>query len=296
MRLARQAAHLGFSPDSECLLGAKQNAYLIKDISPERIFTELQSILRAEERYGNKDGAYQGLRLLEEIGVFAYIFPELQLGKNMTQRKDFHDYDVLEHSLRAVKYADSSIRLAALLHDIGKPFCQNRDGNVHEHHKEGAILAKQVLTRLKAPNHLIKRIPALIEWHMYDMDCKTSEHKLRRFFVEHAPLLEKLLLIKQADYSACKDDLSPCPTSVKWKAVFSKMQAENAPFFLKDLAVKGNELAEWGIPKKEISKYLKKLLLYAVNSPQDNEKKRLQKICLAFYKEDLKKELSQRDD
>ena len=74
------------------------------------------------------------------------------------------------------------------------------------------------------------------------------------------------------------------------------MQAENAPFFLKDLAVKGNELAEWGIPKKEISKYLKKLLLYAVNSPQDNEKKRLQKICLAFYKEDLKKELSQRDD
>lgn len=284
MRLARQAAHLGFSPDSECLLGAKQNAYLIKDISPERIFTELQSILRAEERYGNKDGAYQGLRLLEEIGVFAYIFPELQLGKNMTQRKDFHDYDVLEHSLRAVKYADSSIRLAALLHDIGKPFCQNRDGNVHEHHKEGAILAQQVLTRLKAPNHLIKRIPALIEWHMYDMDCKTSEHKLRRFFVTHYTILDELILLKQADFSACKDDTSIAPTCQKWKTLLSKMKAENAPFTLKQLAISGKDVLGLGIKPNHVSTILNELLLHAATTPADNNEQTLIKLALSFEK------------
>ena len=58
MRLARQAAQLGFSPDEACFAGAKQNAALIKDITPERIFTELTAILDADRKYGNADGPY----------------------------------------------------------------------------------------------------------------------------------------------------------------------------------------------------------------------------------------------
>ena len=69
MRLARFAATLGFTPDSDCLLGATHNAALIKDISPERIFAELNAILTADEKYGIKDGHYQGLRLLEKTRV-----------------------------------------------------------------------------------------------------------------------------------------------------------------------------------------------------------------------------------
>ena len=129
MRLARQAGQLGFSPSPECLAGAKANASLIKDISPERIWTELTAILRADEKYGNPRGHYEGLKVLEETGVLDYILPELALGKNMAQREDFHKYDVLEHTLRAVLYADGRVRLAALLHDVGKPFCLLRDGN-----------------------------------------------------------------------------------------------------------------------------------------------------------------------
>ena len=296
LRLARQAGQTGFTPTKECIDGAKENSALILDIVPERIYAELCACLLADQKYGNRDGHYEALKILEETEVLFRLFPALLAGKGFAQRPDFHDHDVLEHSLRAVRYAHPSVRLAALFHDIAKPLCSLRDGNSHEHPNDGEQITMSALNGLKAPKKVVEETAALVKWHMYDFDGKTKENKLRRFFVEHAPLLEKLLLIKQADYSACKDDLSPCPTSVKWKAVFSKMQAENAPLFVKDLAVKGNELAEWGIPKKEISKYLKKLLLYAVNSPQDNEKKRLQKICLAFYKEDLKKELSQRDD
>ena len=215
MRLARQAATLGFLPDNDCLQGAKENAKLIHDISPERIYTELIAILHADEKYGNTDGPYQGLRLLDQIGVLARILPELALGKGMKQRSDYHKYDVLEHSLRAVKYAAPSIRLAAFLHDVGKPFCAIRDGNSYNHPIEGEILAATILRRLKAPKKTTGTVCALVRWHMYDMDCKTGESKLRRFFVEHYAILDDLLLLKQADFSACMDNMREAPTRTR---------------------------------------------------------------------------------
>ncbi len=157
MRLCRQAATLGFTPDSECFDGAKQNAELIKDISPERIFAELTSILCADEKYGNANGQYYGLKLLSQIGVLHHILPELALGDNMAQRADFHKYDVLEHSLRATMYAPKELRLAALLHDVGKPFCVLRDGNSFAHPTEGERIVKEILHRLKAPNRTISQ-------------------------------------------------------------------------------------------------------------------------------------------
>ncbi len=285
MRLARQAAQLGFSPDCECLQGASENASLIDDISPERIFTELCAILTADEKYGVKDGHYRGLKLLEQTGVLARIIPELALGKGMKQRADFHKYDVLEHSLRAVLYAEKQVRLAALLHDIGKPFCSLKDGNSYAHHEEGARIAKEVLTRLKAPKTMLERIPALVEWHMYDFNCQTKENKLRRFFVAHYPLLDDLLALKQADFSACTDDLSIAPTCERWRELLAKMQAENAPLTLKQLALSGKDLLELGIPAKRISEVLQALLLHAACNPKDNTKERLKKLALGYVKE-----------
>ena len=275
MRLARQAATLGFTPDEECLIGATENAALIDDISPERIFTELLAILHADEKYGNTDGPYQGLRLLDQIGVLARILPDLALGKGMKQRSDYHKYDVLEHSLRTVKYAAPSIRLAALLHDVGKPFCAIRDGNSYNHPIEGEILAANILRRLKAPKKTTETVCALVRWHMYDMDCKTGESKLRRFFVEHYAILDDLLLLKQADFSACMDNMREAPTRTRWQKLLAQMRAENAPFTLKNLAVNGNDLLALNIPPARISEVLHKLLSHTAVIPQDNEKERL---------------------
>jgi len=287
MRLARQAACLGFTPDADCLSGAKANAALIDDITPERIFTELCLLLRADKKYGVQDGHYAGLKLLEETGVLARILPELTLGKGMIQRADFHKYDVLEHSLRAAKYADESIRLAALLHDIGKPICMQRDGNCYVHPTEGAQIAKSVLTRLKAPKKMIEHIPALVEWHMYDLNGQTKESKLRRFFVEHYDILTELLLLKQADFSACMDNLSIAPTCQRWQMILNKMQAERAPMTLRQLAVSGRDLLTLGAQPAQISKLLNALLLHAVCEPADNEKQRLLRLAQGFMKNPL---------
>lgn len=282
MRLARQAATLGFVPDEDCLISATENASLIDDISPERIFTELTAILHADEKYGNVDGPYQGLRLLEKTGVLARILPELALGKNMAQRADFHKYDVLEHSLRAVKYAPSNIRLAALLHDVGKPTCTIHDGNSYNHPIMGEQLARNILIRLKAPKKTTETVCALVRWHMYDMDCKTGESKLRRFFVEHYFILEDLLCLKQADFSACMDDMREAPTCVRWRKLLAQMQTENTPFTLKELAVNGMDLRNLGIQPARISTLLQKLLLHTANAPQDNQKDRLLTLAISF--------------
>ena len=283
MRLARQSACLGFSPDAECLEGAKRNASLIEDISPERIFAELTQLLNAEEKYGVENGAYHGLQLLEKTGVLEKILPELTLGKGMAQRADFHKYDVLEHSLRACAYAKPHIRLAALLHDVGKPLCALRDGNSHAHPQEGATLAKDILNRLKAPKKLTQRIHALVEWHMYDFDCKTSENKLRRFFVAHLDILDDLIDLKQADFSACTDDFSIAPTCARWRELLQKMREERAPMRLKDLALNGKNLLELGIAERHIATVLNALLAHTVIFPSENNGPRLIKLALAFY-------------
>ena len=279
MRLARQAAQLHFYPDEECLQGAKANAALIKDISPERIFTELLAILHADEKYGHADGPYLGLTLLQKTGVLHHVLPELALGENMAQRADFHKYDVLEHSLRAARYADKRIRLAALLHDVGKPFCKLRDGNSYAHAEEGARIASEILTRLKAPKKTIEQVHELTLWHMYDFDCKTKEPKLRRFFIEHYEILEELLLIKQADYSACTDDFGIAPTCRKWRTILDSMRKEHAPFTLNDLAINGNDLKALGIPAPKLAHVLHELLLHTAVNPKDNEKVRLLRLA-----------------
>lgn len=291
MRLARQAGQLGFTPDEDTKRGAKSNARLILDISPERIFAELTLMLRADEKYGVTYGHYHALKVLDEIDVLEKILPELSQGKGMAQRPDFHKYDVLEHSLRATMYATKEVRLAALLHDVGKPYCVLRDGNSHEHPAEGARLASEILTRFKAPKKTIAEVSELVFYHMYDFDLKTKEGKLRRFLVEHYTLIEKLLAVKQADYSGCMDDLSVCPTAKKWQAVIDKMQAENAPFTLKDLAVTGKDLAACGFQPATLSTLLHKLLLHAAVNPADNKKSRLLFLAKGFYREISKEEV-----
>ena len=289
MRLARQAAQLGFAPDEECLQGAIENAALIQDISPERIFEELIAILTADKKCGIVGAPYHGLQILKKTGVLGYILPELAKGDGLTQRSDYHQYDVLEHSFRTVKYMETQskeypLRLAALLHDVGKPLCMLHHGNAYGHPEEGEALAREILQRLKAPKKVLTQVCALVKYHMYDFNCQTGENKLRRFFVEHSSLLPDLLLIKQADFSACKDDLTKAPTCKKWETLLAQMRAEKVPFSLKELAVKGTDILDSGIPAMHVATLLNGLLLHCANSPKDNEKHRLLQLVAGLNK------------
>lgn len=280
MRLCRFAAELGFTPSEECLEGAKRHASLIADIAPERIYAELGALLSADKKYDNADGPYEGLRLMRDTGVIRVLFPELALGDGMAQRHDFHRYDVLEHTLRCVKYAPENIRLAALLHDVGKPECKLQSGSFARHEEIGERLAEDILKRLRAPSRVISRVCALVRWHMYDFSCQARPNKIRKFIVNHGDIWEDLLALKQADYSACKDDFSPAPGVVKWEKIYAEMLEEGAPMTVRQLKVRGDQLIEAGILPDETAKTLKWLLEECAINPSLNDRDKLIRLAL----------------
>lgn len=284
MRLARIAAQTGFLPTEECLGGARANAELIRDISAERVFAELMQILNADKKYGLNLGQYSGLKILQSTGVLKIILPELCAGGGIVQRKDFHKYDVLEHSLRAAAYADGSVRFAALLHDVGKPYCFKTSGNFFGHEDEGARIAKEICTRLKVPKKLTEETVRLIELHMYDLRGDAKENKVRKFIIENIEILDKLLFLKQADFSACRDDFSCAPSVEKFKAVYAKMKEEGIPFSLKELNIKGGDLIAIGFPAEEVGNTLKRLLIDCAIKTVQNDKEKLLARAVKVYK------------
>ena len=275
MRLARMCGAIGFRPDEECIEGARANCRLISDISAERIYSELREILHADSKYGVKYGQYAALSMLRETGVLGVIIPELSLGAGMTQRQDFHMHDVLEHTLRCVMYAPDDIRLAALLHDVGKPYCKITSGNFINHEVEGARIAREICSRLRVPKKLTEETVRLIELHMYDVDCKARESKIRRMIVSNRDIFFKLAELKQADFSACRDDLSEAPVISKWREIYQNMVSEDVPFNLRELRVKGDELIAAGIPRAKCGAVLDRLLLECAALPQLNERNKL---------------------
>ena len=283
MRLARLAAQLGFTPDLECIFGAKFNAACIAKISAERIYAELLLILHADEKYGRTYAHYDGLKLLEGIDVLAYILPELAAGKNLPQRSDFHAYDVLEHSFRTCKYAHPSIRLTALLHDVGKPAVYAQTGKYHSHDVVGEKLAREILERLKAPKATIDTVTRLIRLQMYDLDGKARESKIRAFIVQNLSVYPQLLLLKQADYSGCKDDLNECPTLRKWQAIYRNMEAEHVPFTRKALTLRGGDLE--AIPPHKRGRVLQELLLFCAYDGARNRPDILSKEAIRIAEE-----------
>lgn len=289
MRLARIAAQTGFAPTADCLRGARENCKLIADVHASRVYAELDMILHADEKYGMSLAQYRGLKILQDTGVLGVILPELAAGEGMKQRSDYHKYDVLEHSLRAVAYADNDIRLAALLHDVGKPYCKNNNGSFIGHEEEGARIAADICARLNVPKKLAEETVRLISVHMYDVRGDAKENKVRKFLLANHDISEKIFALKQADFSACKDSSATAPSVLKLRGIYEKMKEEGIPFTLKELNVKGNALIDVGFPPETVGSTLESLLADCAIKIVQNEEDKLITRALKVYLAPLKK-------
>lgn len=272
MRLARFAGQLGFSVEAETLCAAKENAQLIKDIAPERIRDELDKILVADTVHGIEDGHIKALKILDETGVLEYILPEITLGKGMKQRADFHKYDVFNHILETVRFARSDVRLAALMHDVAKPYCFARTGRYRGHDVEGERLAREVMTRLRYPKRTIERVSRLVKLHMYDLKCEAKESTLRKFVQENVGILDELLALKEADSKGSGMPEAKNPTAARIRSVYEDMVREGVPFSIKDLKVGGNDLDS--LPEAKRGSVLKEILVECAVNPQMNDRKK----------------------
>jgi len=260
MRLARQSSELGFEIEDATLEGAKKNAFRIDEISPERIRDELDKILIADTKYGVKNAQVTGLKRLLDIGVLARILPEITDGIGITQRADFHSYDVFYHTLATVEGAKKDIRLAALLHDVGKPYVYKKEGTFHRHDEAGAEIAEAILTRLRYPKSVIRDVKTLVALHMFNLQRNAKENKVRAFTQKYERLIFDLADLMDADAYGTGKPFNENSGGEFLRETYKKMRLENVPFKTSDLLINGEDLISLGVEEEERGKVLEELL------------------------------------
>jgi tRNA nucleotidyltransferase (CCA-adding enzyme) len=290
VRACRFAAQFGFSVDPATFAAIPACLDTVRKVSSERIREELVRLLSAPQ-------PSQGFRLMADCGLLELLLPELYAGAGVEQRS-MHCFDVLEHSLRSCDAAEPEnlpVRLAALLHDIGKPGTlarqENGDLSFHGHEQLSAELACALLERLRFPNQLIHKTRHLVLHHMFNYTEEWSDAAVRRFIArvgeEHLP---DLLALRRADQVGTCGDSSPSPALAAFGRRLEKVLAAGRALTLRDLAVDGRDLMEsLGLPPGPgIGVLLGQLLESVLEDPGLNTRETLLGIAGRFYEQRLR--------
>ena len=194
VRAVRLAATLDLTIEPTTLAAIAANAELVARLSNERIGAELGKLLGAPR-------PSIGLRLARETGLLAVISPELSAQPGIAQNKAPGE-DLWDHTLRAVDAAPAErpiVRLAALLHDIGKPSTL-ADGHFPHHEAAGAAIAETLLRRLRYPRTAADEVTHLVRHHMFTVDPNATDAAVRRFIKRIGPdRLDALFALRRAD-------------------------------------------------------------------------------------------------
>lgn len=242
MRAVRIATELGFLIEENTLIAIKNNANLLTNISAERIQKEIWRIL-------SSDHPADGILILKNSGLLKIIFPELDSSFVVQQKSPgrHHIYDVGTHSVEALRHCPSTdplVRLATLLHDIGKPatFRQNEAGLItfYNHEVAGTKIAKIIANRLRLSRKDTERLLTLIRWHQFTVDERQTDSALRRF-IRHVGKenLNDMLALRIGDR------LGGGALETSWRLELYKkrlIEVQKQPFTVSDLKINGKDV------------------------------------------------------
>ncbi len=285
VRAARLSASLDFSVDPATLAAIKHRSALVAHLSGERIATELDKLLAAPK-------PSVGLRLMSDTGLLVAISVELAAQRGVAQNK-VPGEDLWDHTLRTVDAASPArpvVRLAALLHDIGKP-ATLAEGHFRGHDAVGARLAGAFLDRLRSPRAVRERVVALVRLHMFSYEPNWSDAAIRRFIARIGALgngaLDELLALREADNVG--SGLPPEAGQVD--QLRDRIAAELAADVVLDrygLAVDGADLmSEFGLAQGPLlGRILDALLERVITDPAANDRPTLLLLAQAMLSED----------
>jgi len=282
LRAVRFAAQLAYALEAGTLAAIPDALEISAKVSAERARDEIEKIIAS-------DKPSRGFLLMEQTGLLPLFLPELAACRGIDQ-KGYHRFDVLEHSLLACDYAaekqyPQDIRIAALLHDIGKtPTRQmGADGvwTFYQHEAESEKLARGILGRLRYPNAVIDSVCHLIKEHMFHYTDEWSDAAVRRFIVRVGEdSLTAIYQLRRADSYATAAVEPPANFLLPLARRVEKSLNENNAFSLKDLAVSGKDLIAMGIkPGKALGVILDQLLETVLDDPAQNNREALLKIA-----------------
>jgi tRNA nucleotidyltransferase (CCA-adding enzyme) len=179
MRGIRIACQLQFSLEEKTLKAIRKNSHLLKQISKERVRDEFFKIIKS-------DYPADGIKLLFSSGLLRHILPELEKTRGVEQA-GHHLKDVWNHSLDSLKESpskDKIVRLATLLHDIGKPVAQrikNKKITFYGHEVVGERMVKKIAKRLRFSKKDTKKLVNLVRHHMFAYSPKMTNKAIKRF-------------------------------------------------------------------------------------------------------------------
>lgn len=280
LRAAQFAARFGFTLTAETREAMAAAAPLIETVSPERVYEELMKLL------GLAPHPSIGIELLRTTGVLRALWPEIAEGVGVDQN-EWHAYDVYRHNLAtldAVPPGDTTLRLAALLHDVGKP--RTKDGpHFYRHEHVGADMVLEMLARFRFPRDTVTTVEHLVRSHMYNADPEMQPRTIRRFVnrigVEH---LDRLFGLRQADIAG-----SGLPKrsdeNERFEERVAAIIAERPPFSVRDLAITGDEIVALLVQRRQappsfrgdarVGRILHALFEEVVDDPTRNEPRSL---------------------
>jgi len=274
LRGARFAARFRLTPEERTLRAMESLSFLMENLAKERVFEEISKLLLvacAED-------------LLRFAPILAAAIPELKPMLGFDQHSPYHAFDLFAHTAHVVENvaADLTLRWAALLHDTGKIPTFTRDetgrGHFYGHATESAILADDILRRLKAPTALRETAVEIIGLHMNKIEA--TPKAVRRYLNRLGP--EKFeMLLKQQTADMCSKGIIHPPVLEHFdelRQIRDRLLAEEACFSLKDLALNGHDLMALGYEGKAIGQALNRLLELVMDEQVENTKEALLQV------------------
>ncbi|MDD5593235.1 MAG: CCA tRNA nucleotidyltransferase [Candidatus Margulisbacteria bacterium] len=280
VRACRFAAKLEFAIEQKTFEAIPKTLGVVKKVAAERLHDELVKMLGAAR-------PSIGFELMRKSGLLVIILPELAGAFGVDQPPQFHKYDVYWHSLYSCDAAPQDsvvLRLAALLHDIGKPACKV-DLTFYNHDRVGAEMAETILKRLKFGRDDIDRVKNLIGNHMFDYTAEWSDSAVRRFLrrIGGVGNSADLFALRRADAEAMikvnnGEYLRELQTRI------DKIVEEENALDVKDLKVDGNDVmnALKIPPGPKVGQILNDLLEKVLDDPKLNERETLLRLIKAY--------------
>lgn len=269
LRALRFASTYGFRIGEKTTKAIHDNAGLLAHISAERIQAELLKLLNGENV----------LRVLLDFpDVITTIIPELKPCVGFDQNNKYHQYTVYDHIAHAVanyKGNDAIVKVALLLHDIGKPQCYTEDengGHFHGHGVPSSEIAAQVLKRLRFDNDSQKAITELVLYH--DATIDPTPRVVKRWLNKIGfDQFLRLMDVRLADMQAHAINESRIKRRNETLDLAWEIVRERQCFTLKDLAINGNDVMSIGVPEgKQVGTILLAALSAVLEGEVPNEK------------------------
>lgn len=287
IRAIRFAAEHGFTIEEKTLAAISQNANLIAQISWERIRDELLKILKSPF-------PYEGMIFLRQTGLLKIILPELEdcFGVEQKSPGRHHIYDVGSHSLLSLKNcpsADPIVRLATLLHDIGKTktyrVLPNGTITFYNHEVVGARLVDKISQRLRLSKEQQDKLWTLVRWHQFTVDEHQTDSAIRRFIRRvGVDKIQQMIDLRIGDRLGGGIQMA---TSWRLRLYMKRIiDVQKHTPSVSDLKIDGNDVMKILKikPGPKVGKILNKLFAEITESPEKNKKEYLTKRILELNK------------